>query len=602
VIDPAVIDEVKRRTSIATVIQRFTELRPQGRRLVGLCPFHAEKSPSFSVNEVERFFYCFGCGAHGDVFEFLCKMRGLSFIEVLEDLAREAGVVIPQRSDNPDFRKERDHRKTLVAINNLVAEYFHKVFLQSSLAQHARDYLVNRHIESLAVSEFRIGYAPDDWSMLTEFLRKKGVDLEQAAELGLVRRREGAREFYDVFRNRLMFPIADERGDIIGFGGRTLGDDKAKYINSPETAVFKKGKTLYGLHQALPAVMREGYAIFVEGYIDLIALWQAGIKNVAAPLGTALTREHLDLAQRRASSVVFLFDGDAAGEKAAERAVELVLEVGLPARMVHLEENLDPDDFVNRYGADALRARVENAKPLVGYFLDRDWVATPKDAPGIANWVRKALDTVAKLRDPYEIGLYLKMIADRSSFNEAVLRKQIAGRVADRATTAKRSEPEAEPQGLARFPNEEVMVIKLLLHYPHLRGAFKQTRMIEKFSDPLLRRAAAILTEGESDPSAVQEVPDALYADEEISGHIRRWVQQGVDEAPEAAAAKIMTDALIFVAVRHLDDQVRALKFRVSQPTEAGQALAANGELARLRLLREQLLKEKTLESLALVN
>lgn len=595
-IDAAFIDEVKRRTSIAQVIQRYTPLKPSGRRLVGLCPFHTEKSPSFSVNEGERFFYCFGCGAHGDVIEFISRMRGLSFMEVLEDLAREAGLTLPKQAEGPDFRKERDHRKELVAINELVAEFYHRVLQQSSLAAHARDYIARRKLETLAVVEFRLGFAPDGWSTLTDFLKKKGVDLALAAELGLVKKKEGGADYYDGFRNRLMFPIIDERQDVIGFGGRTLGDDKAKYINSPESIVFKKGRTLYGLYQALPAVSREGYAVFVEGYVDLIALWQAGIKNVLAPLGTALTRDHLDLAQRRASSVVFLFDGDAAGEKAAERAVDLVLEVGVPARMVKLEDNLDPDEYVLARGADALRARIAAARPLVGYFLDRDWERTPKDAPGVAGWVRNALEVVAKLRDPLERGLYIKQISDRSNFNEANLRKQIAGRIVDKAVQQRQAAPQTEA-GLARFPNEEVMVVKLLLHYPHLRQAFRDSHVLERFSDPLLRRAAAILVEGEAAPApagAVQEVPDALYADEALAGHVRRWVMEGVDETPAAVADLALTECLIKICVRSIDDQIRQLRLENSQ--------AANIELNRLTLLRMQLQNEKSLESLSQVH
>ena len=600
-VDAAFIDEVKRRTSIASVIQRHTPLKASGRRLVGLCPFHQEKSPSFSVNEGERFFYCFGCGAHGDVFEFVSRIRGLSFMEVLEDLAREAGMTLPKRDDAPDYRKERDHRRTLVQVNELVAEFYHKILLQSSVAEQARAYVAKRRLENLAVAEFRMGYAPDGWSTLVDFLKKKGIDLGQAAELGLIKKRDSGSDFYDAFRNRLMFPILDERGDVVGFGGRTLGDDKAKYINSSESAVFKKGRTLYGLHQALPAVMREGYAIFVEGYVDLIALWQAGVRNVVAPLGTALTRDHLDMIQRRASSVVFLFDGDAAGERAAERAVELVLEVGIPARMVKLEDNQDPDEFVLAHGADEMHRRVAAARPLVGYFLDRDWALAPKDAPGIAGWVRQALETVAKLRDPLERGQYLKQISERSNFHEAQLRKQIAGFLVEKASAGKPGPAESAPT-LARFPNEEVMVVKLLLHYPHLRQAFRDSQMLDKFSDPLLRRAAAILCEvTPGDGSTVQEVPDALYADEEIAGHIRRWIMEGVDQTPASMADRDLTECLIQIGIRHLEDQVRMLRLLTSSPNQ-DEASTAFKEMARLNLLREQLARERSLASLIQVH
>jgi DNA primase len=600
-VDSAFIDEVKRRTSIASVIQRYAPLKPSGQRLMGRCPFHQEKTPSFSVNEGQGFFYCFGCNAHGDVIEFLIRMRGLSFMEVIEDLAREAGMAMPKREDGKDYGKERDHRRGLVQINELAAEFYHRVYLQSSLAAAARAYVAKRRLEDLAVAEFRVGYAPDAWQTLVDFLKKKQVDLALAAELGLIKKRESGSDYYDAFRNRLMFPIVDERGDTVGFGGRTLGDDKAKYINSSESAVFKKGRTLYGMHQALPAITREGYAIFVEGYVDLIALWQAGIRNVVAPLGTALTRDHLDLIQRRAGSVVFLFDGDEAGERAAERAVELVLEVGVPARMVKLEDNQDPDEFVIARGADELRRRLGAAQPLVGYFLDRDWVLAPKDAPGIAGWVRQALDTVARLRDPLERGQYLRQISERSNFNEAALRKQIAGRLVEKAADGKAGA--AAPPLIARFPNEEVMVVKLLLHYPHMRQAFRDYHMLDKFSDPLLRRAAAILCEAlPGEEGAVREVPESLYADEETARHIRRWISEGADETPPSVAERTLQEYLIQIGIRDLDDQVRALRLQASQASDPGAATAATGEVARLKMLRDRILKERNLEILTQVH
>ncbi len=601
-IDPAFIDEVKRRTNIAVVIGRYTSLRRSGKSLMGKCPFHQEKSPSFSVNESKGFYYCFGCQANGDALGFLQAMRGLSFYEALEDLAREAGLSMPEQSNDPQMREARDHRKRLAALNNVVSEFYHRVLLQSSLAEGARKYLESRELDPLAVAEFRIGYAPAANSTLVDFLRKKNLDLRLAEELGLIK--QGNSGWYDVFRERLLFPIIDPRGTVIGFGGRDLtGESRAKYINSPESVLFKKGQTLFGLPQAVPAMGREETAVFVEGYVDLIALWQAGIHNVVAPLGTALTKDHLELVQRYAASVTFLFDGDAAGEAAAKRAVDTVLTVGIPARMVRLDEGLDPDDFVKRHGADEMRRRLAAAKPLVGYFLDQAWENTPNDAPGIAGWVREALDTVARLRDPYERGLYLKAIAERSNFNEANLRKQIAGRIVKQATRRPVNQgPGAEPEQLVRYPNEEVMVVKLLLHYPRLRKAFHEIQVIDKFSDPLLRKAASILVESEENaPDGVQEAASGLYGDEKMATLVRRLEAEGVDETPEHIAEHALFDSVRTILIRDLDEQVRQRKLQLLQEADHDRKLAVNGEVARLKLLREQLMRETKLAALSMV-
>lgn len=562
--DKAVIEEVKRRTNIATLVGRVTSLKRSGKNLIGLCPFHAEKNPSFSVNEVKGVYYCFGCQANGDAITFLMKTRGLSFEEAVEDLAREAGVPLPARVVSSEYAQKRDHRRRLEALQAVVTEFYHKLLLKSSLAAEARAYLEKRKIGSLAIAEFQLGFAPNDWHVLADFLKRKGHDLGLALELGLLHQKT---DYYDAFRNRILFPIADRYGSIIGFGGRALSDeDKPKYLNSPETLLFKKGQTLYGLPQAIPAMSREGFAIVVEGYVDLIALWQAGVRNVVAPLGTALTREHLELVQHYASHLVFLFDGDAAGERAAERAVDLVIEMGVTARMVRLEDGLDPDEFVHTHGIEAMRERLRKAEPLVGYFLDRAWRQAPKDTPGIAQWVQQSLQTVAKLRDTVERSLYLRMIADRSNMTEKQLRQEVAARLVASAETRRANESFAlggPLRRMASLPVEEVLIVKLLLHYPQLVRPFRNITFVDKFTDPRLRRAAAILLE--YDPpgeESVRELPESIYADEELAGLIRRFL---VEPAPEFVSSDAIkhayVDSCVHVYLRFVEALVREARF-----------------------------------------
>ena len=360
--DSEFLDELRARTGLAEVIGRRVALRRQGQEWAGLCPFHKEKTPSFTVNESKGFYHCFGCGAHGSAIDFVMNTEGLSFPEAVEKLAREAGMELP--APDPNARQRAEARKGLIELMAAVAQWF-QAQLAATPGAEARDYLARRGLSPEVVGHFRLGYAPEARDGMLSAMRARGFALEQLLEAGLVRRPEAGGEAYDFFRHRVIFPIAGGDGRIVAFGGRALGEARAKYLNSPETALFHKGGTLYNLDHARKAAHEAGSVIVAEGYMDVIALHRAGLAQAVAPLGTALTEDQLRALWRLAPEPVLCFDGDAAGQRAAYRAAERALALLQPGRslgFVELPPGQDPDDVLNRRGAARLQGMF--AKPL----------------------------------------------------------------------------------------------------------------------------------------------------------------------------------------------------------------------------------------------
>jgi DNA primase len=381
VIPAGFIQDLLSRVDIVDVVGRHVELKRGGANLMGLCPFHGEKSPSFSVSPSKQFYYCFGCGASGDAIRFLTEHLGLSFVEAVRELAQGAGLQVPEEQVSADEQVRRDKlRERRLSMGELLAKAadFYRAQLRSS--PKAIDYLKRRGLTGAIAARFGLGYAPPGWRTLAGvFPRYDDPLLEEA---GLVRAKEhddgaadeGDRGRYDWFRDRVMFPIRAVSGEVIGFGGRVLDDSKPKYINSPETPLFSKGRELYGLFEARAALREKGYALVVEGYMDVVALAQMGFANAVATLGTACTAEHVQKLFRFTDTVVFSFDGDAAGRRAAGRALEAALPHASDLRSVKflfLPPEHDPDSFVRERGADAFETAVAAAVPLSRQLIER---------------------------------------------------------------------------------------------------------------------------------------------------------------------------------------------------------------------------------------
>ncbi|MDE2397797.1 MAG: DNA primase, partial [Burkholderiales bacterium] len=372
------IQDLLSRTDIVEVVGRHVELKRGGANLMGLCPFHAEKSPSFSVSPSKQFYHCFGCGASGDAIRFLTEHQGLSFVEAVRELAGQAGMQVPEEQVSADeqVRREklRERRVTLGGLLTRAGE-FYKAQLKAS--PRAVAYLKGRGLSGAIAARFGLGYAPPGWHALAGVF--PAYDEPLLEEAGLVRRREAeggdeaSASRYDWFRDRVMFPIRSVQGEVIGFGGRVLDDSKPKYINSPETPVFSKGRELYGLYEARAALREKGFALVVEGYMDVVALAQSGWPNAVATLGTACTADHVQKLLRFTDAVVFSFDGDAAGRRAAERALEAALPHASDLRSIRflfLPPEHDPDSFVRELGPEAFERAIEQALPLSRLLVD----------------------------------------------------------------------------------------------------------------------------------------------------------------------------------------------------------------------------------------
>jgi DNA primase len=378
VIPPAFIQDLLNRVDIAEVVGRHVELRRSGANLAGLCPFHAEKSPSFTVAPSKQFYHCFGCGAHGDAIRFLVEHNGMTFIDAVKDLAQQAGMTVPEEQSTPQERERaaalKQRQATLSEVLARAAEHYRR---QLKASPRAVAYLKGRGLSGEVASRFGLGYAPDGWRGLASvfpqyddpLLEESGLVIAQDGDSGT----EADRKRYDRFRDRIMFPIRSVQGEVIGFGGRVLDKGEPKYLNSPETPVFVKGRELYGLFEARTALRQKGYVLVVEGYMDVVALAQWGFPNAVATLGTACTADHIQKLFRFTDSVVFSFDGDAAGRRAAGRALEAALPHASDLRTIRflfLPTEHDPDSYIREHGADAFDEYVTRAIPLSRQLID----------------------------------------------------------------------------------------------------------------------------------------------------------------------------------------------------------------------------------------
>ncbi len=484
------VREVRARATILEVVSEYVSLKKSGTNYLGLCPLHGEKTPSFSVNPVKEIFHCFGCGAGGDVFSFIMRMEALTFPESVKLLAKRVGVVIEELPPSAEAKRRATERETLKEILETAAHYFAAVLMKQKEGEPGRLYLERRSI-GLEVAGFcRLGFAPDRWDSLTSHLEQKRLPLEAAEKLGLLRRRESG-GFYDSFRNRLLFTITDPQGHCIGFGGRVIDDSLPKYLNSPESDLYHKSEVLYGLDLAKHSIREKGTVFLVEGYFDHIALYQAGVKNVVATCGTAVTASQVRLLKRHADKVFTLFDADNAGKKATFRAMEIFLEEGIPARVVLLPPGEDPDSFVRTCGVAAFDEKIGNSIPLFDYFF-RD-LCQQTDTGNVEGKV-KVLEELAprllKMANLFEQDLYVKEISRFLGVEEKLLQARL-GRT--RVPFARAElKPVKDSKKSAVGPEE--MLLLLMGKYPEVADKVREFGVENLFGEGCLSVAEDLLS------------------------------------------------------------------------------------------------------------
>lgn len=481
------VETVRDRSDLVSTVSEYLTLKKAGQNFTGLCPFHAEKTPSFSVNPAKQFFHCFGCGVGGDIFQFVMKIEGIAFPEVLRRLAAKAGVAIPEyrpgERENPAAREEADQ---IYRANEAAAAHFHRNLLERPEGAAAREYLKGRGITVETIKAFSIGFAlPRRDDLLKQIGRSFPRPLLEKA--GLISRKEGIQgdeALFDRFRNRILFPIRDLQGKMIGFGGRVLDDSQPKYLNTPETPVFRKGKNFFALDRAKKAGAR--LLIIVEGYFDVIAAHQAGVTNVIATMGTALTGDHLRLIRRWTEKIVLIFDPDEAGVRAAIRTAPLFIEEGVAAKVVSLPPGEDPDLFIRKEGKGGFLKKLEEGKTLIDFAISRmTETSSFKSIDDKIKITEEVFPLIERLKNKFEQGHYLKTLSETLQIEERDLRAQFASRKGKKreGLSAERPLPTEE----SKLPHDEEMIASLLLQNQIDPLTLVNQLDLEDFTDPRIR-------------------------------------------------------------------------------------------------------------------
>ena len=470
-IPPAILERIRAASDIVDVIGSYLPLKKAGANFVALCPFHKEKSPSFNVNPHRQIFHCFGCHKGGDVFTFVKEYENIGFVDAVRRLADRAKVPL-EFDQNPAEQQTRHLKDQLLQIHEQIAQRWQNCLLNEAAGQMARDYLAKRGVSADAVKLFRLGAAPDLWDDTVNWAKSKDHDLPLVEKAGLILRKEGSEHYYDRFRGRLIFPICDEQGRVIGFSGRILsGDEKtAKYVNSPETPIFTKSRIFFGLDKSKRAILDAGFAVVCEGQLDLIACFMGGVQNVVAPQGTAFTDQHARILKRYADEVVLCFDSDEAGQNAAVRSLDHLLASGLAVRVAVVPAPHDPDSFIKANGGEAFRKLVENAGGFFDYYLNR--LCAQNDAnsdKGRNTILHDMAEAIHKTANSVLIDTYAQKTALRLGVAPEAVRAEF------KKVPAVRTEPdqgEAEPMAgqsePSRPPNHEFHLLKLLLLHDDL--------------------------------------------------------------------------------------------------------------------------------------
>jgi DNA primase len=561
------LESIRQRVDIVEMIGRYVKLKKAGSNFVGLCPFHSEKTGSFTVSPRKGFFHCFGCKASGDVFTFLMKIEGKTFPEVLEDLAARTGVELPRRSSSDT--RAREIKTRLHTLNQEAAVFFERTLWEHGQASRAREYLQRRGLPEELAKRFRVGYARDDWQGLTEHLTKKGLSLEDAAAVGLVA--QGKRGFYDIFRDRLVFPIQDLSNKIAGFGARKLSDQQEgpKYINSRQSPVYDKSEMFYGLAQARTEIQKASAVILVEGYFDLLSLVAAGFPNVVATCGTALTESHTRVLRRFTSKVITVFDADAAGMSASARSAATLLRQDLAPFMVKLPGSEDPDSFVLRQGRDAFSALLSQARPSLEILSESYLAGSDDDVESRTTALKKIVPLLAACRDDLRRGNYTGWVAERFAVDEGDLRRTVSSARRDGTSQSlgDLSLPRQKAEKQAKAAPEEDTLVTLLLLFPGLSERFAESGIQESFESADLRELTdKIIAAGSFDSPAPFL---AAIEDPDLRSSLSERVLD-VDAFPDELAQSEMMRCIARLRRRRIKERLRQMTAQIDQAARAG--------------------------------
>lgn len=603
------IEEIRNASDIVDLVSAYVQLKKRGKNYFGVCPFHQEKTPSFAVNEEKQIYHCFGCGAGGDVFKFLMEYKSISFIEAVQEMAEQLGIKIEY--DQNISAEAQNEQETYYDINLKAARYFSDNLLKSLAGEYARDYLLGRKLTEKTMRNFGLGFALPGWDNFVKFAKENDIDLENTTRLGLTDTKDNG-GYYDKYRNRIIFPIFSTNGRIIAFGGRILDDNEqaAKYLNSPESMIYHKKRSLYGLYHAKDEIRKFDKVILVEGYMDVIALSQGGVKNVVAASGTSLTEEQAQLLSRFTKNVVLLFDADAAGIKAALRGIEILLKQDFEVKITTLPKGEDPDSFINKFGKDEFNNQILKAQNFLEYQTTQFQEAGMFDDPvKQAEAIREMVKSAALVVDELKRNLLIKTIAKKFGLREKLIetelikhlnqlnrqQKKTDDRIAQKNSTGK-------PDKLKENTQERDLIKLLFSGNLHVMEKIINFIQPDEFTNPIYKRLAEIIYDCydhdiKSPASIIEKIEDDnlkrftlgfAISEEAIS---KRWDTYHSDGEIKIDLDKYVDDILKRYKLQKIDEQIKETNNKISELSDEAEMIELMKEIKELQEEKKILLK-----------
>jgi DNA primase len=574
-----IIDEIRDRTDIVKVISDHVVLKKSGKNFKGLCPFHSEKTSSFSVSPDKRIYHCFGCGVGGNVFKFLMEIRSISFPEALKALAERTGIPLPRNSSNHSTDSGHKEREFLRKLNEAATRYFQSLLKNPEGGLSARKYLTSRHFEAETLERYRIGWAAPTWKgLLTHVQQKSSITQEQLLKSGLIIKKEDSSTVYDRFRGRVIFPIKDLHSNIIGFGGRAINDeDQPKYLNSPETLLYQKSETLFGMDQAKQAIRKENQVILVEGYFDQMRAVQHGVEYVVATCGTALTAKQANMLRNHAETAILIFDSDSAGRSAAEKGFNILVEHGMNVKIVILPYGQDPDSFIQGQGAESFLEKIHNAKPYMDSYIDtlvqQSPGQTPADKVKMANQI---LPLLAKIQNTVERSAWLEKFTSKTNIDDRTFLKELS-----KALTHNQPRIAETKSDLAPLLNLEKHLVQLILSDKETAKAVLLEVDPEDFSDPVLKKIAQTCRQKIDNDEDLKI--DQLLGQTEDPKTRNVLSRLGVESVEFESPKRTIKDCIGKFKNIHLKSKIKDLKLQRLDAAKAGQVERSQELQERLR-------------------
>lgn len=529
----AFVERVSEQTDILRIVQGYVPLKRRGNRYWGCCPFHQEKTASFSVLPDKGFFYCFGCHAGGNAFKFISLIENISYFDAIKLQAEKLGIPLPERKRSPQEVAREREIQDLRKVNELARDFFHNCLTMTRMGERGKAYFAGRGIRQETIEEFQLGYAPPAWDKLSTAFLKRGIKQEFLLASGLCAERKQGGGLYDRFRGRVIIPIADERGRVVGFGGRVLDDSTPKYLNTPETVLFNKRKLLFGLDRSHRAIQQEGRAIVVEGYMDAISVFDAGVHNVVASLGTSFTLEHAKKLLHYAPEICFCYDSDEAGQKATIRALSIVRDTGARVRVIVVPDGKDPDEFIRKHGADAFRALVEKALPLVEYRLRYVLSHTNYDTlDGKVKALHEMMPVLAGIREAAVRSEYERRLAQTLMLDEGIVRSELRHYRPEAEEAVRQPIRKAVAKADTALRKAGRLVIRMAWQDAAVIAHLETIVPLEGIRDPAQREILTFLKAAAEEGRPVDDISAATLSDEAAAELSRSLVEDlgGRDE------------------------------------------------------------------------